>query len=146
MSQPSYTRGRQDRPLLTQTIGQAFDATVARCSDSEALVSRHQGLRYSWRQLAEQVEIHARALIALGVNTGDRVGIWSPNCAQWCILQLASAKVGAILVNINPAYRVGELEYVLRQSGCRWLVCAEAFKTSDYHAMLQELEIGRAHV
>ncbi|MFG0462528.1 AMP-binding protein [Pseudomonas sp. yb_1] len=139
MSQPSYTRGRQDRPLLTQTIGQAFDATVARCSDSEALVSRHQGLRYSWRQLAEQVEIHARALIALGVNTGDRVGIWSPNCAQWSILQLASAKVGAILVNINPAYRVGELEYVLRQSGCRWLVCAEAFKTSDYHAMLQEL-------
>ncbi|ADR59427.1 MULTISPECIES: AMP-binding protein [Pseudomonas] len=139
MSQPSYTRGRQDRPLLTQTIGQAFDATVARCCDSEALVSRHQGLRYSWRQLAEQVEIHARALIALGVNTGDRVGIWSPNCAQWCILQLASAKVGAILVNINPAYRVGELEYVLRQSGCRWLVCAEAFKTSDYHAMLQEL-------
>ncbi|MFG0862699.1 AMP-binding protein [Pseudomonas sp. CJQ_13] len=139
MSQPSYTRGRQDRPLLTQTIGQAFDATVARCCDSEALVSRHQGLRYSWRQLAEQVEIHARALIALGVNTGDRVGIWSPNCAQWSILQLASAKVGAILVNINPAYRVGELEYVLRQSGCRSLVCAEAFKTSDYHAMLQEL-------
>ena len=139
MSQPSYTRGRQDRPLLTQTIGQAFDATVARCCDSEALVSRHQGLRYSWRQLAEQVEIHARALIALGVNTGDRVGIWSPNCAQWCILQVASAKVGAILVNINPAYRVGELEYVLRQSGCRWLVCAEAFKTSDYHAMVQAL-------
>ncbi|AHD15366.1 AMP-binding protein [Pseudomonas sp. FGI182] len=139
MSQPSYTRGRQDQALLTQTIGQAFDATVARCADGEALVSRHQGLRYSWRQLAEQVEVHARALMALGVNTGDRVGIWSPNCAQWCILQLASAKVGAILVNINPAYRVGELEYVLRQSGCRWLVCADAFKTSDYHAMVQEL-------
>ena len=139
MSQPSYTRGRQDQALLTQTIGQAFDATVARCADGEALVSRHQGLRYSWRQLAEQVEVHARALMALGVNTGDRVGIWSPNCAQWCILQLASAKVGAILVNINPAYRVGELDYVLRQSGCRWLVCADAFKTSDYHAMVQEL-------
>ncbi|MNO47279.1 Long-chain-fatty-acid--CoA ligase [compost metagenome] len=139
MSQPSYTRGRQDQALLTQTIGQAFDATVARYADGEALVSRHQGLRYSWRQLAEQVEVHARALMALGVNTGDRVGIWSPNCAQWCILQLASAKVGAILVNINPAYRVGELEYVLRQSGCRWLVCADAFKTSDYHAMVQEL-------
>ncbi|HDS0916665.1 TPA: AMP-binding protein [Pseudomonas putida] len=139
MSQPSYTRGRQDQALLTQTIGQAFDATVARCADGEALVSRHQGLRYSWRQLAEQVEVHARALMALGVNTGDRVGIWSPNCAQWCILQLASAKVGAILVNINPAYRVGELHYVLRQSGCRWLVCADAFKTSDYHAMVQEL-------
>ncbi|WP_341796276.1 MULTISPECIES: AMP-binding protein [unclassified Pseudomonas] len=139
MSQPSYTRGRQDQALLTQTIGQAFDATVARCADGEALVSRHQGLRYSWRQLADQVEVHARALMALGVNTGERVGIWSPNCAQWCILQLASAKVGAILVNINPAYRVGELEYVLRQSGCRWLVCADAFKTSDYHAMVQEL-------
>ncbi|WP_338459596.1 AMP-binding protein [Pseudomonas sp. TE3-3-F2023] len=146
MSQPSYTRGRQDQALLTQTIGQAFDATVARCADGEALVSRHQGLRYSWRQLAEQVEVHARALMALGVNTGDRVGIWSPNCAQWCILQLASAKVGAILVNINPAYRVGELEYVLRQSGCRWLVCADAFRTSDYHAMVQELapELARA--
>ncbi|SMF06459.1 MULTISPECIES: AMP-binding protein [unclassified Pseudomonas] len=139
MSQPSYTRGRQDRPLLTQTIGQAFDATVVRCADGEALVARHQGLRYSWRQLAEQVDVHARALMALGVNTGDRVGIWSPNCAQWCILQLASAKVGAILVNINPAYRVGELEYVLRQSGCRWLVCADSFKTSDYHAMVQGL-------
>ncbi|MBF8730572.1 MULTISPECIES: AMP-binding protein [Pseudomonas] len=139
MSQPSYTRGRQDRPLLTLTIGQAFDATVARHPDGEALVVRHQGLRYSWRQLAETVDEHARALMALGVQVGDRVGIWAPNCAQWCILQLASAKVGAILVNINPAYRVGELEYVLRQSGCSWLVCADAFKTSDYHAMLLDL-------
>ncbi|MNG87994.1 Long-chain-fatty-acid--CoA ligase [compost metagenome] len=112
---------------------------MARCADGEALVVHHQGLRYSWRQLAEQVETYARALLALGVNTGERVGIWAPNCAQWCILQLASAKVGAILVNINPAYRVAELEYVLRQSGCRWLVCADAFKTSDYHAMVQEL-------
>ncbi|WDY56294.1 AMP-binding protein [Pseudomonas sp. PSKL.D1] len=139
MSQPSYTRGRQDQPLLTLTIGQAFDATVARHGDGEALVVRHQGLRYTWLQLAEQVDLHARALMALGVNTGDRVGIWAPNCAQWCILQVASAKVGAVLVNINPAYRVAELEYVLRQSGCRWLVCADAFKTSDYHAMVQEL-------
>ncbi|BBH47069.1 AMP-binding protein [Pseudomonas sp. KU43P] len=139
MSQPSYTRGRQDHPLLTLTIGQAFDATVARCTDGEALVVRHQGVRYTWLELAEQVDLHARALMALGVATGDRVGIWAPNCAQWCILQLASAKVGAILVNINPAYRVGELEYVLRQSGCRWLVCADAFKTSDYHAMVQQL-------
>ncbi|MFJ4434264.1 AMP-binding protein [Pseudomonas sp. NPDC089395] len=146
MSQPSYTRGRQDHPLLTLTIGQAFDATVARCTEGEALVVRHQGLRYTWLQLAEQVDLHARALMALGVNTGDRVGIWAPNCAQWCILQLATAKVGAILVNINPAYRVGELEYVLRQSGCRWLVCADAFKTSDYHAMVQDLvpELTRA--
>ncbi len=139
MTQPSYTRGRQDRPLLTQTIGQAFDATVARLHEQEALVARHQRLRYSWRQLAEQVESCARALMALGIETGDRVGIWSPNCAQWCILQVATAKLGAILVNVNPAYRVGELEYVLRQSGCSWLVCADAFKHSDYHAMIQAL-------
>lgn len=139
MTQPSYTRGRQDRPLLTQTIGQAFDATVARLGEQEALVARHQRLRYSWRQLAEQVESCARALMALGIETGDRVGIWAPNCAQWCILQVATAKVGAILVNVNPAYRVGELEYVLRQSGCSWLVCADAFKHSDYHAMAQAL-------
>lgn len=139
MTQPSYTRGRQDRPLLTQTIGQAFDATVARLGEQEALVARHQCLRYSWRQLAEQVESCARALMALGIETGDRVGIWAPNCAQWCILQVATAKVGAILVNVNPAYRVGELEYVLRQSGCSWLVCADAFKHSDYHAMVQAL-------
>ncbi|HAL68598.1 MAG TPA: AMP-binding protein [Pseudomonas sp.] len=139
MTQPSYTRGRQDRPLLTQTIGQAFDATVARLGEQEALVDRHQRLRYSWRQLAEQVESCARALMALGIETGDRVGIWAPNCAQWCILQVATAKVGAILVNVNPAYRVGELEYVLRQSGCSWLVCADAFKHSDYHAMVQAL-------
>ncbi|MCF1488953.1 AMP-binding protein [Pseudomonas sp. AA27] len=139
MPQPSYTRGRQDKPLLTLTIGQAFDATVALHGEREALVVRHQGVRYSWRELAAEVDVHARALMALGVEVGERVGIWAPNCAQWCILQLATAKVGAILVNINPAYRVGELEYVLRQSGCRWLVCADAFKTSDYHAMVQEL-------
>lgn len=139
MNQPSHTRGHQDVPLLTTTLGQAFDATVARHADGEALVVRHQGLRYTWRQLAEQVDILARALMALGVGLGDRVGIWSPNCAEWCILQIASAKVGAILVTINPAYRVAELEYVLRQSGCRWLVCAGTFKTSDYHAMVQAL-------
>ncbi|MBI6955662.1 AMP-binding protein [Pseudomonas sp. B21-023] len=139
MPQPSYTRGRQDHPLLTLTIGQAFDATVARHGEREALVVRHQGLRYSWRELAAEVDVQAQALMALGVEVGERVGIWAPNCAQWCILQLATAKVGAILVNINPAYRVGELEYVLRQSGCRWLVCADAFKTSDYHAMVQAL-------
>jgi len=139
MNQPSHTRGHQDVPLLTTTLGQAFEATVASHADGEALVVRHQGLRYTWRQLAEQVDMQARALMALGVGLGDRVGIWSPNCAEWCILQIASAKVGAILVTLNPAYRVAELEYVLRQSGCRWLVCAGTFKTSDYHAMVQAL-------
>ncbi|MFJ1340118.1 AMP-binding protein [Pseudomonas caricapapayae] len=139
MNQPSYTQGRQDKPLLAMTIGQAFDNTVSRFAEREALVVRHQQLRYSWQQLADTVDRHARALMALGLKTGDRLGIWAPNCAQWCITQFATAKIGVILVNINPAYRTSELEYVLRQSGCQWLVCAGAFKTSDYHGMLAEL-------
>lgn len=137
--QHSYTRGSQDKALLAMTIGQAFDNTVARYPQGEALVVRHQQLRYSWTQLAEAVELHARALLALGLQAGDRLGVWAPNCAQWCISQFASAKIGVILVNINPAYRSSELEYVLKQSGCQWLVCAGSFKTSDYHAMLQGL-------
>ncbi|MDA8486815.1 AMP-binding protein [Pseudomonas resinovorans] len=135
MNHQSYTRGRQDKDLLAMTIGAAFDATVAKFPEREALVVRHQGLRYSWTELAEAVDLHARALLALGLNSGDRLGIWAPNCAEWCITQFASAKIGAILVNINPAYRSSELEYALKQSGCRWVICADAFKTSDYHAM-----------
>ncbi|MEE6441695.1 MULTISPECIES: fatty acid CoA ligase family protein [Pseudomonas] len=144
MPQPSYTQGNQDKPLLTQCIGDAFDATVARFPDREALVVHHQALRYTWRQLGDAVDQHARALLALGVQPGDRLGIWAPNCAEWCITQFASAKVGAILVNINPAYRSSELDYALGQSGCRWVICADAFKTSDYHAMLQGLLPGLA--
>ena len=144
MPQPSYTQGNQDKPLLTQCIGDAFDATVARFPEREALVVHHQALRYTWRQLADAVDQHARALMALGVQPGDRLGIWAPNCAEWCITQFASAKVGAILVNINPAYRSSELDYALGQSGCRWVICADAFKTSDYHAMLQGLLPGLA--
>jgi len=148
----SYTRGTQDKPLLALTIGQAFDNTVAAYPQGEALVVRHQQLRYTWQQLRETVDLHARALLALGLKTGDRLGIWAPNCAQWCIAQFASAKIGVILVNINPAYRSAELEYVLNQSGCQWLICAGAFKTSDYHGMLQglvpelaEQSIGQLH-
>lgn len=137
--QRSYTRGSQDEALLALTIGQQFDATVEQYPDGEALVVRHQQLRYSWRQLAEAVDLHARALLALGLQAGDRLGIWAPNCAQWCITQVATAKIGVILVNINPAYRSAELEYVLKQSGCQWLICAGAFKSSDYHGMLQGL-------
>ena len=137
--QPSYSRGAQDKALLAMTIGQAFDRTVAQYPQGEALVVRHQQRRYTWQQLAETVELHARAFLALGMQTGDRLGIWAPNCAEWCISQIASAKLGVILVNINPAYRSSELAYVLKQSGCQWLVCAGSFKTSDYHAMLQEL-------
>ena len=135
MNHPSYTRGRQDKALLAMTIGAAFDATAASFAAREALVVKHQGLRYSWQQLAAEVDRHARALLALGLNRGDRLGIWAPNCAQWCITQFASAKIGAILVNINPAYRSSELEYALKQAGCNWVICADAFKTSDYHAM-----------
>ncbi|MBS6081284.1 MAG: AMP-binding protein [Pseudomonas fluorescens] len=137
---PSYSRGSQDKTLLAMTIGQAFDHTVAQYPDGEALVVRHQQRRYTWRQLAETVELHARAFLALGMQTGDRLGIWAPNCAEWLICQVASAKLGVILVNINPAYRSSELDYVLKQSGCQWLVCAGSFKSSDYHAMLQALK------
>ncbi len=139
MSLPSYTCGPQTKPLLPMTIGAAFDRAVERFSDREALVVRHQNLRYTWAQLAEEVDRCARGLLALGLKPGERVGIWSPNNAQWCIAQFATAKVGVVLVNINPAYRLNELEYALKQSGCRWLICADAFKTSDYHTMLHEL-------
>ncbi|MPR00608.1 AMP-binding protein [Pseudomonas sp. MAFF 212408] len=136
---PSYSRGFQGKPLLAMTIGEAFDHTVVQHADGEALVVRHQQRRYSWRQLAETVDLHARAFLALGMQAGDRLGIWAPNCAEWCISQIASAKLGVILVTINPAYRSSELDYVLKQAGCQWLVCAGSFKSSDYHAMLQEL-------
>ena len=117
--QRSYTRGSQSKALLAMTIGQKFDETVAQYPDGEALVVRHQQLRYTWRQLADAVNVHARALLALGLQAGDRLGIWAPNGAQWCITQFATAKIGVILVNINPAYRSSELEYVLKQSGCQ---------------------------
>ena len=138
-SVPSYSQGALDKSLLAMTIGQAFDQTVALYPEGEALVVRHQQQRYNWAQLARAVDLHARALLALGLKVGDRLGVWAPNGAEWFISQFASAKIGVILVNINPAYRLSELEYVLKQSACQWLVCAGAFKTSNYHAMLQEL-------
>jgi fatty-acyl-CoA synthase len=135
----SYTSGTSDRPLLGLTIGDMFDAVVARYPDREALVSRHQGLRYSYAELQAEVDRCARGLMALGVEKGQRIGIWAPNCAEWTITQFATGKLGAILVNINPSYRVSEVQYALRQSGCTWLVTAPAFKTSDYAAMIHEL-------
>jgi len=135
----SYTSGTGDVPLLGVTIGDVLDQAVARFPDSEALVSRHQGLRYSYRQLQAEVDRCARALMALGVAKGQRLGIWAPNCAEWAITQFATAKIGAILVNINPSYRLTEVQYALRQSGCTWAVIAPQFKTSDYTAMLHEL-------
>lgn len=139
MHLPSYTCGTQEKPLLPMTIGAAFDRAVARGAGREALVVCDQGLRYSWRELGAAVERCARALLALGLQPGERLGIWSPNRAEWCIVQFATAKIGVVLVTINPAYRLRELEYALKQSGCRWLVCAESFKGADYHAMLAEL-------
>jgi fatty-acyl-CoA synthase len=135
----SYVSGTSDTPLLGQTIGDNFDATVARYPDHDALIVPHQGLRYSYRRLQAAVDECARALMALGIEKGDRVGIWAPNRAEWTITQFATAKIGAILVNINPAYRTSELEYVVRQSGLRMLVCAVRLKSSDYVGMVNEL-------
>jgi fatty-acyl-CoA synthase len=144
----SYTSGSSDTPLLGITIGDMFDQTVARYPDNEALIVRHQGIRYTYRQLKSQVDRCARALMVLGVAHGDRVGIWSPNCAEWTITQLATAKIGAILVNINPSYRLHEVEYALNQSGCAFLVIAPQFKTSNYTQMVHDLapELASAEV
>jgi fatty-acyl-CoA synthase len=138
-ARPSYVSGTSDTPLLGVTIGDMFDAIVTRYSDHEALVARHQNLRYTYRQLREQVDRCARALMALGVAKGERVGIWAPNCAEWTVIQFATAKIGAVLVNINPSYRGHEVRYALAQSGCAYVVIAPRFKTSDYTAMLYEL-------
>jgi fatty-acyl-CoA synthase len=135
----SYVSGASEAPLLGMTIGDMFDATAARHPRREALVVRHQGRRYTYAQLGAEVDRAARALLALGVAKGERVGMWAPNCAEWTITQFATSKIGAILVNINPSYRVHEVQYALAQSGCAYLVTAARFKTSDYTAMLYEL-------
>jgi fatty-acyl-CoA synthase len=135
----SYVSGTSDTPLLGMTIGDAFDRTVACFPDRDALISRHQQLRYAWTELQADVNRFARGLMALGIQKGDRVGIWSPTYAEWTITQYAAAKVGAILVNINPAYRVHELEYALNQSGCNTLVLAPSFRATSYLDMMQEL-------
>jgi fatty-acyl-CoA synthase len=134
----SYARGETEPVLLDETIGVSFDRTVAAFPDREALVEFATGRRWTWRELNHAVDLFARGLIAAGVATGDRVGIWAPNCAEWTITQYATAKIGAILVNVNPAYRTHEFSYAVNQSGMRMLVAAETFKTSDYRAMVEE--------
>ncbi|MDT8911152.1 AMP-binding protein [Amycolatopsis sp. PS_44_ISF1] len=136
---PSYASGTSDVPLLGDTIGDNFDRTVAAFGDRDALVDRAASLRWTYRELAEDVDTLAHGLVATGITKGDRVGIWSPNRAEWTLLQYATAKIGAVLVNINPAYRSHELEYVLKQAGVRMLVAAERFKTSDYAGMVAEV-------
>ncbi len=134
----SYASGPSSVPLLGRTIGEDLARTVARAPDVDALVDVPSGRRWTYRELADDVERVSRGLLAAGINKGDRVGIWAPNCAEWVFVQYATARVGAILVNINPAYRSSELRYVLRQSGTRLLVAAPSFKTSDYAAMIEE--------
>jgi fatty-acyl-CoA synthase len=135
----SYDAGRTDIPILEQTIGDNFDAVVRTHPDVEALVEVTTESRWTYRELSAEVDVAARGLMALGVRAGDRVGIWAPNCAEWTIVQFATAKIGAILVTINPAYRSHELAYVVKQSGVRTLIAATEFKTSDYAAMIEEV-------
>ncbi|MER7072621.1 AMP-binding protein [Terrabacter sp. NPDC000476] len=135
----SHTRGETEPALLETTIGDDFDATVARFPDREALVDVAQGRRWTYAELQADVDRLARALLAVGVRTGDRVGIWAPNCSEWTLVQYATAKMGAILVNINPSYRSHELKYVLEQAGISTLVAAESFKSSSYRDMVDEV-------
>jgi len=145
----SQTAGETDVPLIEQTIGDNLDATVERFGVREALVDVTQGRRWTYAELRRDVDELARGLIAAGIVTGDRVGIWAPNCAEWTLVQYATAKIGAILVTINPSYRTHELEYVLGQSGVRMIVAAPSFRTSDYGAMIEEVRgkvAGLEHV
>ncbi|UST53943.1 AMP-binding protein [Comamonadaceae bacterium OTU4NAUVB1] len=136
---PSHAKGATDVALIEATLGDFFDAMVAARPDHEALVSRHEGLRFTYRALHDDANRLASALLRLGLAPGERVGIWSHNNAAWLMLQIATAKVGLVLVNINPAYRTSEVEYALNKVGCAALVTMARFKTSDYLGMLREL-------
>jgi fatty-acyl-CoA synthase len=135
----SFVHGLDAAALRYETLGAAFDAAVAQWGENDALIVRHQQLRLTYRQLQKRVDSFAAGLIALGLERGDRIGIWAPNCAEWAITQFASAKAGLILVNLNPAYRLNELEFSLNKVGCRALVLASGFKDADYVGMLREL-------
>ena len=135
----SYSSGESATALLGDTIGGNFDATVRAFGDREALVDRSAARRWTYAELAADVDALALGLLELGVSKGERVGIWAPNCAEWTLTQYATAKIGAILVNINPAYRTSELEFVLNQSGSRLLVAAEKLKTPGYAGMIAEV-------
>ncbi len=142
LARDSYEHGPARPPLLDQTIGERLLDSVARFGGREAMVVRHQGYRATWSELSDEVELAARALIAHGVGKGDRVGIWAPNRFEWIVVQLATARVGAILVTINPAYRLAELRYALSTAGVSFLVMARGFRQSDYVAMLEQARPG----
>jgi fatty-acyl-CoA synthase len=133
----SWTKGASDPPLLEITIGQALDEAAERWGNADALVSCAQSVRFSWRELASRADAMAAGLLALGLERGDRIGIWAPNCAEWALTQFASAKIGLVLTTINPAYRATELEFTLNQVGVKAIVAAERFKTSEYVEMLE---------
>src|SRR5436309_10691656 len=135
----SYAHGTSNVPLIGQTIGELLDEVAARFPTNEALVSVFENRRFTYAQFLEEVNLVARALLALGVRKGDRVGIWSANCVAWVLAQFATARIGAILVTLNPAYRLYELEFALCQSECNVLISGERFKDADYAPMLREL-------
>jgi fatty-acyl-CoA synthase len=135
----SYVRGSTEVPLSDATVGQFLLDTVRRFPDRPAVVFCEQGIRWTWRELAHEVDVFASGLTALGIVKGDRVGIWSPNRVEWLLTQFATARIGAVLVNINPAYRLVELEYALNKVGCKAIVAAQSFKSSMYLEMLQAL-------
>ncbi len=135
----SYSHGSSNTPLIGETIGAFFDKIVAKYPERDAVVANHQNIRYSYFELKKAVDQFAKGLIELGVGKGERVGIWSPNNVEWLVTQFATAKIGAILVNINPSYRIFELEYALKQSGVKYLILATGFKKLDYVSMVYEL-------
>ncbi|OJJ19517.1 AMP-binding protein [marine bacterium AO1-C] len=135
----SYLSGTSNTPLLGITIGDQFDQTVAQYPNNDALIVYHQNIRWTYQQLQQEVDQCARAFMTIGLQKGDRIGIWAPNRYEWLVTQIATAKIGAILVNINPSYRVHELKYALNQSGCKMLITADQFKQSNYTQMLYEL-------
>lgn len=139
MTQLSIVRGASEPALLEYTIGEALLRAAKQWPKQEALVSVHQGIRWTYEQFSHHVDRVAAGFLALGLKTGDRVGVWAPNCAEWTLVQFATARVGLIQVNINPAYRLSEVEYTLNKVGVKALVCAEKFKTSDYVGMINEL-------
>src|SRR5437773_7883282 len=140
MAELSYVHGANSVPLVGEPIFQNLRRTAGRFGDRDALVVPHQGYRATYRQLVEQSEEIGRGLMSRGVQKGDRVGIWSPNRHEWVLVQYATAAIGAILVNINPAYRTSELQYALNQSGTGFLFLAAGFRTADYRAMLAEVK------
>ncbi len=135
----SYAHGLGDEPLLGETIGANLERTIARVPDADALVSSHQDTRYTYAEFGEAVDLLAGGMLAAGLRKGDRVGVWGPNRSEWALVQYATAKLGVILVNINPAYRTSELEYALGQSGCRFLFAAQELKGSDFVAMVDQV-------